>query len=285
MILTCPTCAARYDADTGAFPATGRAVRCAACGHSWLAGPDGLAVDGPVLPGPPGLSRAEVERARREAMEPARSYRARIKADARRAAWIRSAVTWSAAAGAAAGALALAFVWRDEVVDIWPKAASVFAMAGAPANATGMEFLDVTAQRSFEGDMPVLAVRGSVRNVSGKPARTPPVVVVLRDQTGLKLFEWTVRTAPEALPPGHKVAFQTRVGHPPLEAFDVSVTFASPSSAPDGVKDPPGSASAGLVGPAPAPPSPLEPDPAAPAGKTPSAGAPMAAQDGYDVRS
>ncbi len=285
MILTCPTCAARYDADTSAFPAAGRLVRCAACGHSWLAGPDGLAVDGPVLPGPPGLSRAEVERARRQAMEPARSYRARIKADAQRAAWIRSVATWSAAAGAAAGALALAYVWRDEVVRVWPKAASAFAMAGVPANATGMEFLDVRAQRSFEGDMPVLAVSGLVRNVSSKPASAPPVVVVLRDQTGLKLFEWTVRTAPEALPPGGRVAFQTRVGHPPLEAFDVSVTFAGPPSAPDLAMDPRESASAGAVGPAPAPASPLEPDPAAPAVKPPSAPAPMAAQDGYDIRS
>lgn len=280
MILTCPTCAARYDADTSAFPATGRAVRCAACGGSWLAGPDGLAVDAPVLPGPPGLSRAEVERARRQAMEPARSYRARIQAEAKRTAWIRSAVIWGAAAGAVLGTLALAVAWRDQVVRVWPKTASAFAMAGLPANATGMEFLDVKAQRSFEGDMPVLAVSGSVRNVSGKPARAPPVVVMLRDQTGLKLFEWTVRPAPETLAPGDRVAFHSRVGHPPIEAFDVSVTFADATPP----RDPPGSASGGAVGPAPAPASRLEPDPAAPAAKPPSAAAPMAAQDGYDLR-
>src|SRR5258706_14061376 len=35
MILTCPQCATRYQVDANKFPASGRNVRCAKCGHVW----------------------------------------------------------------------------------------------------------------------------------------------------------------------------------------------------------------------------------------------------------
>src|SRR5262249_47524481 len=40
MILTCPSCATRYQVDEAKFPPQGRQVRCAKCGHVWhQAGP------------------------------------------------------------------------------------------------------------------------------------------------------------------------------------------------------------------------------------------------------
>jgi predicted Zn finger-like uncharacterized protein len=35
MILTCPACATRYEADEAKFPPGGRQVRCAKCRHVW----------------------------------------------------------------------------------------------------------------------------------------------------------------------------------------------------------------------------------------------------------
>src|ERR1700744_5920812 len=35
MILTCPQCATKYTVDGTKFPAAGRSVRCAKCGHVW----------------------------------------------------------------------------------------------------------------------------------------------------------------------------------------------------------------------------------------------------------
>jgi predicted Zn finger-like uncharacterized protein len=35
MILTCPACATRYEADDAKFPPQGRQVRCAKCRHVW----------------------------------------------------------------------------------------------------------------------------------------------------------------------------------------------------------------------------------------------------------
>src|ERR1700761_5037346 len=40
MILTCPECATGYFVEDEQVPATGRAVRCASCGHRWTALPE-----------------------------------------------------------------------------------------------------------------------------------------------------------------------------------------------------------------------------------------------------
>ncbi|MEI7790798.1 MAG: zinc-ribbon domain-containing protein, partial [Alphaproteobacteria bacterium] len=44
MILTCPSCDTRYSVDGAKFPAAGRTVRCAKCGHSWHQPGEGEAV-------------------------------------------------------------------------------------------------------------------------------------------------------------------------------------------------------------------------------------------------
>ena len=36
MILTCPSCSTRYQADSARFVSPGRNVRCAKCGHVWF---------------------------------------------------------------------------------------------------------------------------------------------------------------------------------------------------------------------------------------------------------
>ena len=39
MLLICPSCSTHYEVADEKIPADGRSVKCAACGHSWMAGP------------------------------------------------------------------------------------------------------------------------------------------------------------------------------------------------------------------------------------------------------
>jgi predicted Zn finger-like uncharacterized protein len=48
MILTCPSCGTQYVVKDGAIPASGRQVRCKACGHSWRAVPETASADEPL---------------------------------------------------------------------------------------------------------------------------------------------------------------------------------------------------------------------------------------------
>ena len=45
MIITCPSCSARYDVAAAGFSPAGRKVRCAKCGENWHQEPEELAVD------------------------------------------------------------------------------------------------------------------------------------------------------------------------------------------------------------------------------------------------
>jgi predicted Zn finger-like uncharacterized protein len=57
MIITCPECATRYQADAAKFPSAGRRVKCAKCGHGWHQAPPEPVLDAPapieVEPAPP----------------------------------------------------------------------------------------------------------------------------------------------------------------------------------------------------------------------------------------
>jgi len=64
MILTCPRCATRYQADAAKFPSAGRNVRCAKCGEVWHQVPPAEAPDpGIAFVAPPSpAARDEIDR-------------------------------------------------------------------------------------------------------------------------------------------------------------------------------------------------------------------------------
>ncbi len=250
MILTCPSCDTRYTVDGAKFPATGRNVRCAKCGHSWF-----QAGDMPEL----GQAAATAQQAVPEAVAPntveSVSQAATAAADfapqpvseesapASRAAQVeekprtplgpRIAVVagW---AGLILVVLLIAFAavrYRQDIASIWPQSAGVYSSLGLHVNASGIDFRQVEYRREMEDGQVVLAVTGLIVNAGTRELPVPQTVrVTLSDANSHELYHWTFKPTAQVLTPGQSVKFVTRLASPPAAARHLEVRFAKDGS-------------------------------------------------------
>ncbi len=205
-------------------------MRCAACGHIWLATPEEAAVsrapgadidpldalEGDAAPAAPNPAPRR---------NPADMLRAKTQRKRRRAQTYVAAGAWGGVAAAFVAVLTLAYAFRVDVVRIWPQTASAYAAVGLDATTRGLVFERLVAERSFENGEPVLQVSATVRNTTSRTQPVPYVRVSLRDTTGGEVFGWTVSLETGELDPRASTRFTTRVARPPLDAEDMELRF------------------------------------------------------------
>ncbi len=234
MILSCPSCPARYTMEDGALGG-GRKVRCAACGHSWFAGPDGQPATPPAPAAPPqpqGPTRADIERARRADVRPHDQMRARIQASKEKAVKAAAVRGYIGAGLLIAGAIGGAVYYRQPIVEAWPKAGSAYAMVGLKVNAFGLDYFNVKASRAFQGETPVLKVKGEVRNTSKRARAAPDVRIAIRDKAGKELAAWKSPVDALIIGPGEAAPFASYLANPPAAGYDVAISFVMETGAP-----------------------------------------------------
>lgn len=129
MRFACPACAATYEVPDK-LVGTGRKLRCARCGHAWLAEPP-VSATAPTQapPAPPTPPPTPAPQRPPQVIDPPLPYLGDTPASAGSggpllwAAWIGSILLL-------AGAVAAAWIWRTDVAAAWPPAARLFAMLG-----------------------------------------------------------------------------------------------------------------------------------------------------------
>jgi predicted Zn finger-like uncharacterized protein len=204
MILTCSKCATRYHVDPGSLGAEGRMVRCAGCGHRWMAEPP---ADTPKVLD---LHAPTVARARASA--------AASRSSPRIVAWLVATLVVLVAASAVIG--------RNEIVARFPESASIYRALGMPlAVRPGLEFEQVTSERVVEGGVSVLVFEGAIVNQSKEPRHVPPIRVVLLDDGGRQLQREIFSSKDVSLEAGAKTTFSGRLVNPPSQARNYSITF------------------------------------------------------------
>ncbi|HUO03446.1 MAG TPA: DUF3426 domain-containing protein [Rhizomicrobium sp.] len=240
MILTCPACGTRYQADDAKFPPDGRMVRCAKCSHVWhqqgpLAAPEpDVAV---ITPEPQPQRTPEPQTGTGADEEPVFS---RIGAFAPRGeaapAIEREPIAWGALLGVAAGWIALIAVvlvigysavkYRQEIAMIWPQSAGVYSSLGLKVNNRGIDFAHVDYHRESEDGQVVLAVTGTIVNDGDRELPVPQSVrVTLSDAANHELYHWNFTPNVQTLKPGQSAAFLTRLSSPPAAASHLEVRF------------------------------------------------------------
>jgi len=93
-------------------------------------------------------------------------------------------------------------------------------------NARGIAFTDVTRRYETEDGQTVLAISGTLVNVSGRELPVPPIRVSLSDGNKRELYHWSFTPEVATLRPGQSVNFLTRMSNPPDGARHMELRFA-----------------------------------------------------------
>jgi len=233
MILTCPACATRYQADEAKFPPQGRQVRCAKCGHNWhQPEPEPETVMAPE----PEPTPADIAAA--AASEPVRidpPLQAGVGRP-RAPAPPKERVSLLPMLGVALGWIGLIAVvlliglsavrYRQEITVIWPQSAGVYSRLGMNVNVQGIDFTQVDYHRESEDGQVVLAVTGQIVNHGTRELPVPQTVrVTLSDSSNHELYHWNFTPEAQTLRPGQSIPFLTRLSSPPATARHLEVRF------------------------------------------------------------
>ncbi|HEY9235389.1 MAG TPA: DUF3426 domain-containing protein, partial [Phenylobacterium sp.] len=218
MILTCPECATSYFVDDSKIPPGGRAVKCANCGARWTAVPEGAAEPEPepvVLE--PAIAEPEPEAALGglSADDLPRAFRARKDTERKVREATATGVVWAGMAAALVLLIALAMIFRVDVVKLWPRTASAYAGVGLPVNSLGLVIEGVRFEPSLQEGHAALSVSGMIRNIENEPIVTPPLRISLLDEKGEPIATKIARPADARIPPGETRHFAIALLDPP----------------------------------------------------------------------
>ncbi|MEQ8165253.1 MAG: DUF3426 domain-containing protein [Alphaproteobacteria bacterium] len=227
MIVTCPACQTRFRLDERAVGPSGRRLKCGRCQHVWRYTPP----DGGEGAAAAEQAAADLDldrRADREIVPAGRRARGAmpdeppfLKADksagAMTAGWVLLAVT-------VLGLVAGLFFLQDGIVANWPQAERAYAALGLSNQVTtdGFELRDVSTRHTEVNGAPALEVSGQLINNSGAVRRPPLLRVVVQDETGRAIREWTVSVANTRLLPGEAADFSSALENPPAGAANLT---------------------------------------------------------------
>ena len=239
MILTCPACSTRYQAEESNFSPAGRNVRCAKCGHVWhqpAAEPEGEAepvfgAPEPVLvaPEPPPSTFEAPPRPQAFMQAPSFAVESQEQAPTPRSPWMGRLLLGMGWAGLAVLVIVVgwtATVYRQQIVDNWPQSASFYSKLGLRTNASGLQIADYQYHEDVQGGQATLVVTGKLVNVSTRELSVPQIRVTLSDNDRRELYHWTFVPAVISLHPGQTTRFVTRLSSPPAAARHLNLRFA-----------------------------------------------------------
>lgn len=232
MILTCPACATSYFIADDTVGPNGRKVRCQSCGEVWRATPE-EPLELTVAPEPSVISKPETQPeaesaslADTPAPELPKAFRARAEQQRRLRRAATHGVVWAGLASVFAALIVSAFLFRVEVVDIFPRAAAAYANVGAPVNAVGLDFEALTAKEA-PSSPGMVVVSGALRNVRDREIVAPPVRVSLLDENGAEIGFRVVQIDAAPVLPGKVQGFAAIIPDPGGATADISVNFAA----------------------------------------------------------
>lgn len=232
MILTCPDCATSYFVDDSKIPADGRLVKCASCGARWTATAEAsLELENSPEEGAIARERTpepEDDKPPRPLTgdELPKAFRAKADTERRVREAAATGIIWAGMAAALVLMIALAIIFRVDVVRLWPRTASAYAGVGLPVNSLGLVIEGVRFEPALQEGHAALSVSGMIRNIENEPVVTPPLRISLLNAEGKAVATKIARPADARIPPGETRHFAIALLDPPASAKELEVAFA-----------------------------------------------------------
>jgi len=240
MILTCPECSTKYLTDPKAIGANGRTVRCAKCSATWFVSAeeaqqaardkaDELALQDNQQAAAEDSVAPEIAKASTpQNTKKGADAILRDKADAEKLRSRRKVITaiWIIPLLLLITAAILAYIFRQDVVNRIPKAATIYKSFGVTVKQAGLEIENPTVRNAIIDGQTVLVVNSAIRNVSTDPQNVPMVQITLHNGAGDMIAEWFVEPKATTLDPKGRLEFASQYPDPPVDAVRLSYDFA-----------------------------------------------------------
>ncbi|WP_409911867.1 FxLYD domain-containing protein, partial [Hyphomonas sp.] len=160
-------------------------------------------------------------------------YREKLREQRRERSRFAAVFSWVLIGGIFAAGTFAAFMFRNDVVKVWPQSAAAYRLAGLEVNRFGLDFADIERARTFNDTIPVVTVTGRAINVARTTVETPGVRVDLRDEKGKVVASRYAFVTPGSLEPGAAGQFGVVVEPAPVESFEIVVSFVDRSAVPN----------------------------------------------------
>lgn len=236
MILTCPACSTRFAVNAAAFPADGRKVKCAKCGHVWHAAPKPAAAPVPPVvvansgPAPEDdiqsiVPAVTVHPAPLRPETPPEMIWAGTDIPRRRP---RRGAIYGIAAAVVAVTLGGLIVFRESVTKTVPIMGDVYAALGFQIDTTGLDLsIQAKSMEPSQADgVMTLVVTGTVANVTTEERPVPRIQAFLLGKDQKELHSWEFDAGVDHLKPGESHEFRQVLAKPPADTYQVYAHFA-----------------------------------------------------------
>ena len=222
MILTCPSCSARYVVDPAKIGPNGRTVKCAKCGHAWSE----PAPPSSAEPGAPSPTAEDIARAFDGA---ANDLRSEIRPSGRNVPAIRrdpspwaARLAWLLLIIVVGGTLGGSFVFRDKITATWPVTKKLYKTVGLATEPLKKQLGVRNLQYTNPSDN-VLKVDGELVNLSKAPHDLPNLRVLFLNNVGEIEKIWRFPPPLKRMLPNEVVKFSTEIRDYPADAKRIEV--------------------------------------------------------------
>ncbi|HEY0034804.1 MAG TPA: zinc-ribbon domain-containing protein [Devosia sp.] len=262
MIIACPHCQTKYQVTYEAIGSAGRKVQCAHCQQAWQQAPlsepapsaraqqevDAVVedqLDEAFVSEEKKISAALAKRVADEDTRQQSALAAKVdpavirkrqrafsnRQDAIAAtqplAQLRRAVRLGLVLLLCA-TIAGAYFARVQIVARFPAMAGVYESIGLGVNVVGLDFTNVSTQRTLRSGKDILIVSAQIVGLNAAPVKVPAVVVTLLDEEGQSIYAWSIVPDIQDLMAGERATFDTQLAAPPGDAARVQLSFAEP---------------------------------------------------------